>query len=191
MTGGRRRDRQSQPPGRPGDAAPDGEDSFTDWADDAGEVDRLSLDTRRGPYRPKKTIPPGRGATGTRPPAESMQFPNPDEPLLARRPHLSKNQFSRLCAGKIRPERRLDLHGHQRDSARRMLITTLEAAGSSGIECVLVIHGQGHRSATGEAVLRQAMPEWLASPNLRHLVLAFSPAQPRDGGSGAVYVLLG
>ncbi|MFP6639619.1 MAG: Smr/MutS family protein [Myxococcota bacterium] len=191
MTAGRKKGRKSKGPDTRDDAVTKNTDSFADWADDGGEVKPLADDSRHGPYRSQEPTPPRPGDPPSRPTAEPIQFPDPGEPLLARRPHLSESRFRQLCSGKIRPGRRLDLHGLDRDSARRILITTLETAASLGIECVLVVHGKGHRSATGEAVLRQALPEWLSSPQLRHLVLAFSPASRRDGGAGAVYVLLG
>ena len=190
MTGERKKDRTSKEPDTRDDAATKNADSFADWAEDGGGVEPLADDSRRGPYRSQEPTPPRPGAPPNPPAAEPIQFPDPDEPLLARRPHLSESRFRQLCSGEIRPGRRLDLHGLDRESARRILVTTLEAAASFGIECVLVIHGKGLGSATGEAVLRQAMPEWLSSPQLRHLVLGFSPASPRDGGAGAVYVLL-
>ena len=39
-------------------------------------------------------------------------------------------------------------------------------------------------------VLKAAVPRWLGEPELRPHVLAIAPAQPRAGGSGALYVLL-
>jgi DNA-nicking Smr family endonuclease len=39
-------------------------------------------------------------------------------------------------------------------------------------------------------VLRQAVPHWLAGPDLAHVVVSFSPAPRRLGGEGALYVRL-
>ena len=39
-------------------------------------------------------------------------------------------------------------------------------------------------------VLRQAVPHWLAAPDLAHVVVSFSPAPRRLGGDGALYVRL-
>jgi DNA-nicking Smr family endonuclease len=52
---------------------------------------------------------------------------------------------------------------------------------------VLVIHGKGMNSPSGEAVLRKLTRHWLAQ---RPDVLAYCDALPRDGGSGAALVLL-
>jgi DNA-nicking Smr family endonuclease len=34
------------------------------------------------------------------------------------------------------------------------------------------------------------VPRWLNEPDLRRMILAFSHAAPKDGGEGALYVLL-
>ena len=52
---------------------------------------------------------------------------------------------------------------------------------------MLVITGRG---VAGGGVLRSAVPRWLDEPGIRRHVLAITPAQPRDGGGGALYVLL-
>jgi len=50
-----------------------------------------------------------------------------------------------------------------------------------------VITGRGQ---LGGGVLKQAVPRWLAEPELRRHVLAIAAAQPEHGGSGALYLLL-
>ena len=42
----------------------------------------------------------------------------------------------------------------------------------------------------GAGVLREAVPGWLNDPVNRTRILSFCHAQPRDGGDGALYVLL-
>lgn len=95
----------------------------------------------------------------------------------------------RLRAGEITPETRVDLHGLSAREAERLLRRTLAAAHDAGRRCVLVVHGRGLRSAEG-AVLRAALPQWLADPRTAPRVMAFASARPRDGGTGATYVLL-
>jgi DNA-nicking Smr family endonuclease len=124
------------------------------------------------PDRDKRVLPPS-PAAGQRPPSSPRRFdqPDPGEPGLGVAAGISAAQLRRLRSGRIRPDRVVDLHEHRAD------------------RCLLVIHGKGLRSS-GKAVLRSALPEWLASPDLEGCVLAFAPAQPEDGGSGATYVLL-
>ena len=166
------------------------ENTFADLIGELDDLERLDSDQRRGPYRPDpsaRTESPDLRAERS---PEPMQFPKNHERLLARRPHLSPARFQRLCAGRIAPGQTLDLHGHDRNSARVTLFRTLKAAAAQRVECVLVIHGQGKRSETGQAILRDAMPGWLTDPELRQHILGFAPAQPQHGGRGAVYVLL-
>ena len=61
------------------------------------------------------------------------------------------------------------------------------AEGEQGYRCVQVIHGKGLNSKNREPVLKILVRGWLAQHN--H-VLAFCQANPAEGGSGAVLVLL-
>lgn len=91
-----------------------------------------------------------------------------------------------LKQGRIRWESRLDLHGYKQDEAQKNLLDFLTRAISHNQRCLLLIHGKG--SYGGEApVLKNLVNHWL-----RQLpcVLAFYSAQPKDGGTGALYVLL-
>jgi DNA-nicking Smr family endonuclease len=97
--------------------------------------------------------------------------------------------IERLWRGQLRPEARLDLHGMTQAEAHRALEAFIPRARDAGRRCVIVITGKGSVSAGG-GVLRNAVPGWLNSPSLRPSVLAYSEAIPRDGGGGALYVLL-
>ncbi len=97
--------------------------------------------------------------------------------------------MDRLRRGRMRAEARLDLHGMTRDEAHQALGEFLADARAAGRRCVIVVTGRGSVSAGG-GVLRNETPRWLNTPALRPLVLGFAEAQPKDGGSGALYVLL-
>ena len=100
---------------------------------------------------------------------------------------LDKRQGERLRKGKLPIEGRLDLHGLYQDAAHRALERFLAESVAQGKRCVLVITGRG-RGDSG--VLRQEVPRWLnQSPN-RALVVSFTYAQLKDGGEGALYILL-
>jgi DNA-nicking Smr family endonuclease len=113
-------------------------------------------------------------------------------------PHgLDKRTAERLRRGQMAIEARIDLHGMRQDEAHRALLGLIDRAEHSGLRCLLVITGKGIRRAEDEdfrpeaiGVLKQAVPRWLAEPALRPRILAVAPAQPRHGGSGALYVLL-
>lgn len=102
---------------------------------------------------------------------------------------LDRRTMDRLRRGQIRVEGRLDLHGHTQDEAQSALVDFLRRAQGSGKRCVIVITGRG-RMGQGGGVLRSQTPRWLNLPSLRPLVLGFAAAQPKDGGAGALYVLL-
>ena len=81
----------------------------------------------------------------------------------------------------------MDLHGMTQDQAHRALNAFLQASQDAGRRTVLVITGKG---AGGEGVLRAAVPRWLNEGAARGMVHAFSHAAPKDGGEGALYIML-
>jgi len=91
-----------------------------------------------------------------------------------------------LKQGQIRWGARLDLHGYKPEEAQRVLLAFIRQQMQQDQRCLLVIHGKG--SLNGEApILKNLVNHWL--PQIPQ-VLAFHSAQPRDGGTGALYVLL-
>lgn len=96
----------------------------------------------------------------------------------------------RLRRGQIDVEARLDLHGMTRSEARGRLCRFLEAGYMDGRRAVLVITGKGLRRNGEIGVLRRAVPGWLNQPPLRGWIKAFGYAAARDGGEGALYILL-
>jgi len=105
-------------------------------------------------------------------------------------PGLDRRTAGRLKKGRMPVEGRIDLHGHSQAKAHRALNAFLLAGYESGRRCVLVITGKGLRAQSGAGVLREAVPRWLNQVPLRDKVLSFTYATPRDGGEGALYVLL-
>ena len=87
-------------------------------------------------------------------------------------------------------EARLDLHGMTQSQAHDRVFRFLEAARNNGLRTVLVITGKGLRRDGQIGVLRSAVPRWLNEPPLRDWIMAFDHAAPRDGGEGALYILL-
>jgi DNA-nicking Smr family endonuclease len=105
-------------------------------------------------------------------------------------PGVDKRTALRLKRGQLTIERRIDLHGLTQEEAHRALVAFVHGAAEAGRRCVLVITGKGGRGDGEVGVLRAAVPEWLNGPELRRDVLAFSHAAAKDGGAGALYVLL-
>lgn len=101
---------------------------------------------------------------------------------------IDRRQALRLKRGQLAIEARLDLHGMTQAEAHRELASFVARHHAAGKRVLLVVTGKGTREGTG--VLRAAVPRWLAEPALRDRVLATRPAVPRDGGDGALYILL-
>jgi len=141
--------------------------------------------------RPKKSKPTvSREVAGPSAPRPQFRFPDPEEPRLAASSGVNDRQLRDLAQGRFEPEERIELHGVREEAARRTLKPRLESASNRGLRCVLVIHGQGRHSGTGEAILRDSLPDWLSTAPIERFVLAFAPAPPRLGGGGATLVLL-
>ncbi|WP_087688615.1 MULTISPECIES: Smr/MutS family protein [unclassified Pandoraea] len=110
-----------------------------------------------------------------------------DDRLSYRRPGISQDTLLKLQRGDWVVQAQVDLHGLRRDEAREALSAFLHDAVKRGLRCVRVIHGKGLGSVGREPVLKEKVRSWLAQKNE---VLAWAQAQGRDGGSGALVVLL-
>ena len=104
-------------------------------------------------------------------------------------PGVDRRTAEKHRRGRLPVEARLDLHGLTQEEAHRALERFLPHAQESGCRSVLVITGKGSADGT-RGVLKESVPRWLNQPPLRALILSFSWAQPKDGGTGALYVLL-
>ena len=100
------------------------------------------------------------------------------------------NTAQKLRRGQMPIDARLDLHGLYQDEAHEKLRRFIAGATGMGHRCVLVITGKGGVSATTRGVLREMVPRWLNLEDLRPFILCLCYAQPKDGGTGALYVLL-
>ena len=103
---------------------------------------------------------------------------------------LDSKIFQQLKAGSLSVEGHLDLHGQNAAQALDALLFFMRESYLAGKRVVLVIPGRGKNSPGGLGILRTEIQNWLTREPLRRIVLAFCTAQPRDGGTGALYVLL-
>jgi DNA-nicking Smr family endonuclease len=106
-----------------------------------------------------------------------------------KRPGVQHGVFRKLKQGRYEVEARLDLHRMTASAARRELFGFIEQAYELGVRSVMVIHGKGESKADRErsSILKGCTNHWLKELDV---VQAFHSAQPRHGGTGAVYVLL-
>ena len=104
-----------------------------------------------------------------------------------RREAVPKRIFRLLRSGRFDIEDEIDLHGLSVHAAKRALRDFVIDAVRQRLGCIRIVHGKGLRSGPGGPVLMNSVQHWLSQ---WEEVLAFVSAQPRDGGSGALYVLL-
>jgi DNA-nicking Smr family endonuclease len=109
------------------------------------------------------------------------------EELHFRRAHVPLKVLKDLKRGKYAIQDELDLHGLTANEARIMLRDFMKDVLLEGHRCVRIVHGKGLRSGPGGPVLKVKLNKWL--PQWEQ-VLAFATAPARDGGTGALYVLL-
>jgi len=106
-----------------------------------------------------------------------------------KRPGVQNGVFRKLKQGRYDMDARLDLHRMTAAFARRELFDFIQESHRLGLRCVMIIHGRGDNAAARErsSILKGCTDHWLRE---LEIVQAFHSAQPRHGGTGAVYVLL-
>lgn len=109
------------------------------------------------------------------------------EEVVFHRASVPRRVLQRLRSGAFSIEAEIDLHGLTAPEARIVLREFVVDSADRRIGCVRVIHGKGLRSGAQGPVLKGLVQSWLPQWDE---VLAFAVAQSRDGGSGALYVLL-
>jgi DNA-nicking Smr family endonuclease len=110
-----------------------------------------------------------------------------DETMTFTAPGVQDRVLRQLRRGAFRLDAELDLHGLNRDKARAAVVSFVAECRVRDHRCVRIIHGKGLGSPNSGPVIKRHLDGWLRK--LRD-VLAFCPARPQDGGSGAIYVLL-
>jgi DNA-nicking Smr family endonuclease len=104
-------------------------------------------------------------------------------------PGFDRRTSDRLRKGRIGIQARIDLHGMTQTEAHGALAAFVLRCWSDGCRSMLVITGKGS-SGQGGGVLRRAVPLWLNQPPLRERIIGIEEAGHKDGGAGALYVLL-
>ena len=132
----------------------------------------------REAVRGVRPLEPGSAPPRARPARASARFSRADRAAVLRR----------LRRGEYRVQREIDLHGltvlEAKAALRAFLLDALEAH----VHCVRIVHGKGLRSGHRGPVLKSAVSGLLRRSGA---VLAYVSARPVDGGTGALYVLLG
>ncbi|CAN8141989.1 Smr/MutS family protein [Thiomicrorhabdus sp. 6S2-11] len=96
-------------------------------------------------------------------------------------------ELRQLKKGDFRVESVLDLHGYTQDQAQKLLNDFLAEAINYRARFLRIVHGKGYNSDSEYPVLKNLTNEVLRQcPQ----VIAFTSAAEKDGGVGAVNVLL-
>lgn len=97
-----------------------------------------------------------------------------------------------LRAGTVEPDRILDLHGMNLDTAWRAIDRTLERAIAAGDRVVLLVTGH-HRPGDRpieRGRIRAAVHDWLAVSRHSARIAAVRGAHRRHGGGGSLYIIV-
>ncbi|VAW71729.1 hypothetical protein MNBD_GAMMA10-2387 [hydrothermal vent metagenome] len=144
---------------------------------------KASLNHRPAPISKRPTVHPPR----IKDTLSDGFIPECGDFLQFMRPGIQKAYLKQIRNARIPIEDQLDLHGYRAEQAGNALLSFLDHAQQASYKLVLIVHGKGHHSGDAQPVLKTMVNKWLQSiPE----VLAFVSAQPKDGGTGAVYVLL-
>jgi len=120
-------------------------------------------------------------------PAELPMTHGADDRLHFQRGGLQFRLLQKLKRGKIMPQASLDLHRLTVSESEDAVSRFLSSALTHHYRCVHIVHGKGRMTKDGQAKLKNWLDYWLRQhPG----VLAYTSAQPKDGGTGAIYILL-
>ena len=118
---------------------------------------------------------------------EIAELVDSEQELIHARDGVQLNLMKKLRKGHIPWQQGIDLHGYSIDKARDELGGFIRDSSRNQLRCILVVHGKALTEEGTPPVIKSYVNDWL-----RQLpqVLAFVSALPKDGGTGALYVLL-
>lgn len=120
------------------------------------------------------------------PPVRVQHAIQPVEEIGQRAPGVDTYSWRTFTDGRMKVEKRLDLHGMVAEDAFRRLMEFMDVAYRCGLRCVEVVTGLGTGREGG--ILRRELPHWLGRAEMRHRILGV--AYPHAGNKGSVRILL-
>lgn len=81
----------------------------------------------------------------------------------------------------------LDLHGYTVGDVEYLVKNFIQSSIAQGFQKVLIIHGKGLHSAQGKSLLKEEVKRIL---HHQSQVLSYGQASAKEGGSGALWVVL-
>lgn len=122
--------------------------------------------------------------------SDTMALLNPvatEARLAFRRTGVQVGQFKKLQDGQLLWKAAVDLHGCTVEAARQAVLQLVADAREEGLTVIKIVHGKGYSQETEGSLLKTCVNGWLQQ---HPAVLAFCSAPAKDGGTGAVLVLL-
>jgi len=117
---------------------------------------------------------------------ENIEMVDPGDTIGNKKPGVQNGVYKKLRQGKYPSENHLDLHKTTVKQAQKQVLNFIEYSRKKNYRCVIITHGKGVHSKT-PGKIKSHVNHWLQQiPE----VLAFHSTLTKDGGSGAVYVLL-
>ncbi len=152
---------------------------------------RQRVEAAEGPDFPPPEAKPAAKSVARRTVPADAPLPKEPPPLAP----LGRQLKQRVARGREPIEARLDLHGYTQAEAHAALLRFLRRAQADNLKTVLVVTGKGttrnvRDTGAERGVLKRAVPQWLALPDFRSLVLGFEDAHIGHGGQGALYLRL-
>jgi DNA-nicking Smr family endonuclease len=171
---------------------------FTDdelFSEAMNEVQRVSWKHDLHPSsKPAKPSGPEPEVEDHRLMQEAMEedFPIPDHPeYIEGWVGVSGKRFlPNLRNGLYSIQGQIDLHGLNRNEAQTAVEDYIIRMSRFRSCCVKIIHGRGINSPADRATLKESLQRLLSTRRMSRYVVAYASAPSRDGGVGAVYVLL-
>lgn len=160
------------------------------WARVASTIKPLSRDKIAQPDvgKPDESRPKFKGRTPLPKVAPAVRVP----PVPISRRTLDGSWDKRLRSGSVEPDRVLDLHGMNLDTAWTAIDRALEQSIARGDRILLLITGH-HRPGdppVQRGRIRAAVHDWLAASRHSDKIAAVRGAHRRHGGGGSLYLVL-
>ncbi len=118
---------------------------------------------------------------------QGVELLDPFEILSFKRDGIQHGVFRKLKLGRYQVDARLDLHRMTLEKARTEVFSFIRESHKYDLRTVMILHGKGDRNKETPGVIKSYTAKWLIDMSE---VMAYHSAQKRDGGVGAVYVLL-
>lgn len=109
--------------------------------------------------------------------------------------NIDNNTAKKFKREEFRIEATLDLHGSTENNAYDLVFDFVRKAYIQDKRCILIITGKGYRKEEedifiSKGILKERVPQWLNSAELRPLILSYMHPSAKNGGEGALYILL-